>query len=412
MRLPQAATLDGLDAAVIGLPSDSGAPFRTGARFAPNAVRAMSVMLRPINPYRGGINIFERLRMADAGDAAVVPGYQEELLARIEASVKALVDAGVTPFAIGGDHSVTLAELRAVAARHGPLALIHFDSHTDTWDKYFAGKRYSAGTPFRRAVEEGIVAPEHSIQVGMRGSLFAPDDVSQSLDLGYEVVTTDAMFAMGMEALAARIAARAAGRPAFVSFDLDFVDPAAAPGGVDAGSRRPERARDARPAAPAEGDRPRRLRRRRGHPATRGAVADHRAARRDRAGGADRAEGGDARGRSQVSSNKTRARNWREWGQFMSKRGTCIMRMKLISTLAAGIIAALSTSAAVAQELELIQPGKLLIATEGHLSALQHARARRDARRAGDPRRQGDRRAASGSNTRRSSSSGNRCSSA
>jgi len=229
MRLPLATTLAGLDAAVIGLPSDSGGPYRTGARFAPNAVRAMSVMLRPINPYRGGINVFERLRVADVGDAAVVPGYLEESLARLEAAVRSLVDAGVTPFGIGGDHSVTLAALRAVAAKHGPLALIHFDSHSDTWDKYFAGKKYSAGTPFRRAAEEGIVDPAHSIQVGMRGSLFAPTDVSQSIKLGYDVVTTDEMFAMGMPALAARIAARAAGRPAYVTFDLDFIDPASAP---------------------------------------------------------------------------------------------------------------------------------------------------------------------------------------
>ncbi|MDQ0474585.1 agmatinase [Labrys wisconsinensis] len=230
MRLPQATSLAGLDAAIIGLPSDSGSPFRTGARFGPNAMRAMSVMLRPINPYRGGINIFERLSMADAGDAAVVPGYQEESLERLEASMRALVDAGVTPFAMGGDHSVTLAGLRAVARRHGPLALIQFDSHSDTWDKYFAGKKYSAGTPFRRAVEEAVVSPAHSIQVGLRGSLFTPTDISQSIELGYDVVTTDEMFAMGLPALATRIAARVAGRPAFVTFDLDFVDPAAAPG--------------------------------------------------------------------------------------------------------------------------------------------------------------------------------------
>jgi agmatinase len=228
MRLPQATTLKGLDAAIIGLPSDSGAPFRTGARFAPNAVRAMSIMLRPINPYRN-INVFERLACADAGDAAVVPGYEIESLERLELAVRAVVDAGVTPFGIGGDHSVTLAGLRAVAAKHGPLALIQFDSHSDTWDKYFAGQRYSAGTPFRRAVEEGIVDPSRSIQVGLRGSLFKPDDVSQSVELGFEVVTTDGMFAMGIPALAARIAERTGGHPAYLTFDLDFVDPAYAP---------------------------------------------------------------------------------------------------------------------------------------------------------------------------------------
>jgi len=230
MRLPQATTLANLDAAVIGLPSDSGAPFRTGARFAPNAVRAMSIMLRPINPYRGGINVFERLRICDAGDASVVPGYVEESLSRIEASVATLVRAGVVPFAIGGDHSITLAELRAVAAQHGPVALIQFDSHSDTWDKYFAGKKYSAGTPFRRAVEERLVVPERSIQIGLRGSLFSPTDVSQSVDLGYDVVTTDEVFELGPDRLADRIRARTAGQPAFITFDMDFVDPAAAPG--------------------------------------------------------------------------------------------------------------------------------------------------------------------------------------
>src|SRR5690606_3266470 len=153
-------------------------------------------------------------------------------LRSIEAFVRSIVDAGAVPFAIGGDHSVTLAELRAVAARHGPVSLVHFDAHSDTWDKYFAGKKYSAGTPFRRAVEEGIVAPERSIQVGMRGSLFAPDDVSQSRDLGYDVVTTDEMLAAGADAVAARIRQRTEGCPVFISLDLDFVDPAAAPGVV------------------------------------------------------------------------------------------------------------------------------------------------------------------------------------
>ena len=229
MRLPQATSLEGLDAAIIGLPSDSGAAFRTGARFAPNAVRAMSVMLRPISPYRDNINIFETVRFADVGDAAVVPGYEEECLARIEQAVGTLVRAGIIPFAIGGDHSVTLGELRAVAAKHGPVALVQFDSHSDTWDKYFAGKRYSAGTPFRRAAEENLVDTAHSIQVGLRGSLFRTSDISQSLDLGYDVVTTDEMFVMGWQALADRIIARTGGRPTFITFDMDFIDPAFAP---------------------------------------------------------------------------------------------------------------------------------------------------------------------------------------
>lgn len=230
MRLPMATDLSQLDAAIIGLPSDSGAPFRTGSRFGPNAVRAMSIMLRPINPYRNDINVFDTLRCADAGDAAVVPGYEEECLERIEQAVYALSSAGVVPCGIGGDHSVTLAELRAVAKVHGPLALVQFDSHSDTWDKYFADKRYSAGTPFRRAVEEDLVDPSHSIQVGLRGSLFRTSDITQSLDLGYEVFTTDQMFELGIKEMAQRIAERTAGRPTFITFDMDFVDPAFAPG--------------------------------------------------------------------------------------------------------------------------------------------------------------------------------------
>ena len=230
MRLPHAAEPDGLDAAIIGLPSDSGSPYRTGARFGPNAIRAASVMLRPINPYRGGLHLFESLRLADAGDAMVVPGYEEESLALIEQAVGTLVRSGVVPLSLGGDHSVSLPALRAVAGRHGRLALVHFDSHTDTWDQYFAARRYSAGTPFRRAVEEGLIDPSHSIQIGMRGSLFRADDVSESEALGYLVMDTDRLFELGMEHVAQIIAERVGDAPCYLTFDMDFVDPASAPG--------------------------------------------------------------------------------------------------------------------------------------------------------------------------------------
>ncbi|MCA0921568.1 agmatinase [Pseudooceanicola nanhaiensis] len=229
MRLPLREAATGLDAAILGLPSDSGAPFRTGARMGPNAVRQASIMLRPFNPYRGNIDVFDVLKIADVGDAPVVPGYEMETLDWLEQSVTRVVEAGAVPCCIGGDHSVTLAELRAVAKKHGPLALVHFDSHTDTWDKYFADKKYSAGTPFLRAVEEGIVDPHRSIQLGMRGSLFRDRDITQSLELGYEVMTTDDIFAAGLEATAARISERVNGAPVFLTFDMDFVDPSAAP---------------------------------------------------------------------------------------------------------------------------------------------------------------------------------------
>lgn len=230
MRLPTPQTLDGLDVAIIGLPCDSGAPYRTGARFGPGAIRAASVMLRPVNPYHGNIDVFRTIAVGDVGDAAVVPGYLEASFERIEQSMTALVDRGIMPIGLGGDHSVSYPELRVIARRRGPVSLVHFDAHTDTWDKYFAGKRHSAGTPFRRAAEEGLVAPERSIQIGMRGSLFRASDITQSLDLGYEVITTDQIFADGIPALADRVRRRVGANPVFLTFDMDFVDPAAAPG--------------------------------------------------------------------------------------------------------------------------------------------------------------------------------------
>ena len=230
MRLPTPTTLEGLEVGIIGVPCDSGAPFRTGARFGPSALRAASVMLRPVNPYHGNINVFQTLVVGDVGDSAVVPGYLEASFERIEESVATLVDKGIVPIGLGGDHSVSYPELRAVAKRHGPVSLVHFDAHTDTWDKYFAGKRHSAGTPFRRAVEENLVAPDRSIQIGMRGSLFRSTDITQSLDLGYEVVTTDDIYVMGIDALAERVRRRVGTHPVFLTFDMDFVDPASAPG--------------------------------------------------------------------------------------------------------------------------------------------------------------------------------------
>jgi agmatinase len=230
MRLPQPETLDGLDVGIIGLPSDNGAPYRTGARFGPSAVRAMSVMLRPVNPYHGNINVFETLKVGDVGDAPVVPGYMLESLESMEGALAGLVDRGVVPAGIGGDHGVAIAELRALGRRHGPLALVQFDSHTDTWDRYFGGTRHSAGTPFRRGIEEGLIVPERSIQIGMRGSLFRETDLSQSLDLGYEVVTTDELFEAGLDTVGERVRRRVGAHPVFLSFDMDFVDPASAPG--------------------------------------------------------------------------------------------------------------------------------------------------------------------------------------
>jgi agmatinase len=135
----------------------------------------------------------------------------------------------MAPIVLGGDHSVALPELRAAAAVHGPLALVQFDSHADTWDAYF-GQRYNHGTVFRRAVEEGLLLPEHSIQVGMRGSLYDQGDLDASRELGFDLLTTDAVRKLGIEETIDRIRERIGGAKAYVSFDVDFVDPAFTPG--------------------------------------------------------------------------------------------------------------------------------------------------------------------------------------
>jgi agmatinase len=228
MRLPNVRDLENSDAVVVGAPFDTGASFRAGARFGPEAIRSASHLLRPYNPSQG-VRIFEHLSVADYGDVPVVPGYVEESYERIREGLEPVHRAGVVPIVLGGDHAVALPELRAAAAVHGPLALVQFDSHADTWDSFF-GEPYNHGTVFRRAVEEELLAPEHSIQVGMRGSLYALGDLEASRELGFDLVTTDEIRELGIEATIDRIRRRVGDAKAYVSFDVDFVDPAFAPG--------------------------------------------------------------------------------------------------------------------------------------------------------------------------------------
>jgi agmatinase len=228
MRLPQAASAAGMDFAIVGAPLDSATTFRTGARFGPEAIRSMSVILRPYNP-AVDVDVLDVLKGVDLGDANVIPGYVEDSYALIEAAVGGVVADGALPVVLGGDHSVTLPELRAVHAAHGPISLVHFDAHADTRQDHL-GKLYGHGTPFRRAVEEGLVDPASSIQVGLRGSLSTAADAHGSQALGYEVVTTERLLDVGPQAIGERIRSRVGGRPAFLTFDVDMVDPAFAPG--------------------------------------------------------------------------------------------------------------------------------------------------------------------------------------
>ncbi len=228
MRLPHIATAEEADFAVVGVPFDTGVTFRAGARFGPEAIRSNSVLLKPYNIAQE-INIFDYCSGYDYGDLPIVPGFIEDSYEKIENGLFPLVDKDVIPILLGGDHSITLAELRAVAKKHGSVSLLQFDSHTDTKEAYF-GKRYNHGTPFKRAVEEGLILAEHSIQVGIRGSVYSKDDLEVSKDLGLELVTAVEIHKMGISSIIERIRKRVGNAKVFITFDIDFVDATYAPG--------------------------------------------------------------------------------------------------------------------------------------------------------------------------------------
>jgi agmatinase len=229
MRLPFVEELeDGIDFAIVGAPFDTGQSFRTGARFGPEAIRDFSILLRPYNPEQD-VNIFDYVSGIDYGDLSVVPGYIQETYDRMVAGLEPLLARGITPIVLGGDHSITLAELRAVAKQYGPVGLVHFDSHSDTWDAYF-GMKYNHGTTFRRAVEEGLIDPSRAIQVGMRGPLYDPSDWDAARNLGLALYTTSDLKAIGIPQMLEIIKDRVGQGPTFLSFDIDFLDPVYAPG--------------------------------------------------------------------------------------------------------------------------------------------------------------------------------------
>ena len=226
MLLPMAPSPVGLDVAVLGIPFDGGVSYRPGARFGPRAVRDQSSLIRPWNPVLK-VHPFEQLRVADCGDVDVVPVSIEATHAAVFRRIAEVVDAGATPLCVGGDHSVTLPILRALAKRHGPLGLVHFDAHPDTWDEYFGSKLYH-GTPFRRAVEEGLIDPRRMIQVGIRGPLYGPEDFAFQDRHEIDVIRIEEVKTHGVAWVAGRLA-RLQGGPLYCSFDIDAVDPAYAP---------------------------------------------------------------------------------------------------------------------------------------------------------------------------------------
>jgi agmatinase len=228
MRAPHTTDLAGVDAAVYGIPFDTATTYRTGTRFGPEAIRSASALLRPYNPALD-VNVVETISIVDYGDLPVSPGDTQRTYGQVEEALAPLVEAGVFPLALGGDHSVTLAELRVLARRHGPLALVQLDAHGDTWDEYF-GQRYFHGTTFLRAQEEGLIDPGASVQAGLRGSLFGAEDLESARELGFAVLPCDQLRTLGPGSFAGLVRERVGRHPAFVSFDVDVLDPAFAPG--------------------------------------------------------------------------------------------------------------------------------------------------------------------------------------
>src|SRR5262245_47915617 len=228
MRLPHVTDLTGVDFAVVGVPFDTGATFRVGARFGPEGIRSQSTLLRPYNPALK-IAIFDVCSGVDYGDLPVIPGYLPESHQQITEGASAVYASGATPVFLGGDHSVSLPLLRATARHFGKVALIHFDSHSDLWPGYFGGKD-THGTPFRRACEEGLIDTARSIQVGLRGSVYDEGDVRMPEDHGFQVITGPELHDIGVPETIRRIRERVGQGQAYVTFDIDFVDPAYAPG--------------------------------------------------------------------------------------------------------------------------------------------------------------------------------------
>ena len=228
MRLPDIAPGEPMDFAVIGIPFDTASSYRTGARFGPSGIRQISAMMKPSHPIME-VNILDYLRGDDLGDVPIIPDFIVESYKAIEEELDKVVACDIIPLCLGGDHSITLAELRSLAKKHGKLSLIHLDSHLDLNEQVF-GQMYNHGTVFRRAMEEGLIDPATSIQLGMRGSLYDQNDFKIAEQLGFKVVPGHKLHEIGMAAAGELIRARVGRNKAFFTMDIDFIDPAFAPG--------------------------------------------------------------------------------------------------------------------------------------------------------------------------------------
>lgn len=226
-QLPEVRDVTSVDVAVVGVPFDAGVSYRPGARFGPSHIRAASRLLRPFNPATG-VSPFAVQQVADAGDIAANPFDIEEAVRQIERAATELREVADRLLVLGGDHTVALPMLRALA-KHDQVAVVHFDAHLDTWDTYF-GAAYTHGTPFRRASEEGLIDRSGCIHVGTRGPLYGARDLVDDRELGFAMVPATEVDQLGVAGVGERIKARVGDRPVYISVDIDVLDPGFAPG--------------------------------------------------------------------------------------------------------------------------------------------------------------------------------------
>ena len=232
MRLPhvplEAPKIKEVDIGIIGVPWDSGTTNRPGPRHGPRQLRDASTMIRAQHPV-SGVRPYEKLNCADLGDVSINPADIEDSMNRITSFYKKVIEQGIKPLTAGGDHLTSLPVLRAVANK-GPLGMIHFDSHTDLFHSYFDGTMFTHGTPFRRAVEENLLDPKRVIQIGIRGTQYDREDLDFAESVGIRVVKIEEFFDRGIEDVMAEAREIVGEKETYISYDIDFIDPAFAPG--------------------------------------------------------------------------------------------------------------------------------------------------------------------------------------
>jgi agmatinase len=226
-RLPRVDQVDGWEVAVVGVPFDIGTSYRPGARFGPLGIRLGSRTLRNWHPDLE-VAPFASQQVVDAGDIACSTYVIDDAISTIERATTELTGSGGRLVSLGGDHTIAFPLLRTVHRRHGPVALVHFDAHVDTYDTYM-GAAYTHGTPFRRAAEEGLFSRDHSMHIGIRGSKYGPEDLEEDASFGFRVLGTWEMEDIGIRGYVERIEERTGDRPLYLSIDIDVLDPAFAP---------------------------------------------------------------------------------------------------------------------------------------------------------------------------------------